>query len=158
MSREPHLVFSSAPPVAAHSQSALVPSQTKSWGRARSRAERTRFGSEDAFAPPPPKRGIVSSGMSGFCCLASLSTHLYSPSSLLLFPREIFFVPVFCMGFPWLMSLLPASLFLVLCQSLPLAHAQLDHLGCNYSLMISFPPVPPQSGLTAASGRRVRRV
>ena len=65
----------SAPPVAAHSQSAPIPSQTKSSSSSHSLAERMRFGGKMASS----KRGIVSLGMSGFCCLALLKAHLCRP-------------------------------------------------------------------------------
>lgn len=59
------------------------------------------------------KGSIVSLGMSGFCSLGFAQS-----ASLPSFPFSHFlerFLLVFCMGFPWLMSLLPASLFLVVC-------------------------------------------
>lgn len=75
------LSWSPVATAAAHSQSALVRSQTNSSSLSRSHAESMRFGGKMASS----KRGIVSLGMSGFCFFGLLEAHLCSP---FLFPTS----------------------------------------------------------------------
>lgn len=124
------LCIFSVPPVATavHSQSARVRSQTNSSSLVPIHAESMRFGGKMASS----KRGSVSLGMTGFCMLACLKAQLCSPSLFSRFLER--FLLVFCMWFPWPMSLLPASLFLVLCLILLLTPLSTLSL-CTYLLI-----------------------